>query len=90
MPDAIDHDVTVVPTDIVAALSLTVGKTYYAQNLSTFATLYGRTAANQPAVTARAYRYEAGGEFQFTVKANEKSWLWTDDPGGCPIILNEI
>ena len=89
MPDAIDHDVTAIPTDIVAALSLTVGKTYYGMNLSTTATLYGRPSASQPAVTARAYRYEAGAEFEIDVKTGEKIWLWTDDTG-CPIILNEV
>ena len=90
MPDAIDHDVTVVPTDIVAAASLTVGTTYYGMNLSTTATLYGRPESNEPAVTARAYRYEAGGEFELEIKQGEKIWLWTDDSAGCPIILNEV
>ena len=90
MPDAIDHDVTTVPTDVVATLSLTVGKTYYGMNLSTVATVFGRTKADQPAVTERAYRYESGAEFEFSVETDEKIWLWTDDSGGCPIILNEV
>ena len=90
MPDAVDHVVGTTPADIVQAKELTVGKTYYGQNLSTTATLFGRPGTNQPALTVPAFRYEAGADFEFTVKVNEKIWMWTDESGGCPIILNEV
>lgn len=88
--DALDYTVTITPIDIVAALSLSAGKAYFGQNISTGATLYGRPESTTPAASARAFRYESGGEFEFTVAAGEKIFMWTDDPLGCQLILNEL
>ena len=90
MADAVDYTVTTTPVDVVTALNLESGKAYYGQNLSTTATLFGRSQGPQPSLPVRAFRYEAAGDFEFTVGAGEKTWFWTDDPGGCPIILNEL
>lgn len=85
---AVDFDATASPVDMAAAVGLTQGRAFTGQNLSTVATLFVREAASMPAVTARAFRVEAGGTF--TVKPNGSPvWCWTDDPAGCPVILDE-
>ena len=85
---AVDFDATASPVDMAAAVGLTQGQSYTGQNVSTVATLYVRPAAMAPAVTARAFRVEAGGSF--TVKPNGSPvWCWTDDPAGCPVILDQ-
>ena len=83
-----DFDATTTPQDIVAALSLTAGKLYFCQNVSTTATLRIRDAATAPAATERALRVEAGGDFSIR-PGGDGLWLWTDEPGGCPVIVTE-
>ena len=89
MPDAQDYTVTTTPTDVVAALSLGVGA-YYGMNISTTATLFGRPSASMPSTSDPAFKYESGSEFEFTVAAGEKIFMWTDDPPDCQLILNEL
>ena len=86
---SLDFDATGTPQSIEAALSLTDGQTYVLQNLSTTATLFSRNAATQPATSERAHRYEAGALFVFEADAADASWLWTDDPAGCAVIVSE-
>ena len=85
---ALDFTATTAPADLVAGAGLTAGTRYAGQNLSTTATLFLRDAATAPALGDRAFRAEAGSPF--TVK-NQGSpiWVWTDEPNGCPVILNE-
>ena len=87
--DAIDHTVTSQPTDIVTSLLLPVGA-YYGQNLSTTATLFGRSAVSMPSTSDPAFKFESGSEFEFVVSTGDKIWMWTDDPLGCQLILNEL
>ena len=83
-----DFDATLVPADVVAVLGLADGKFYTAQNVSGTATLYLRESTAAPAVTDRAFRVESGG--QFTIRpTGSPIWLWTDDAGGCAVILAE-
>ena len=82
-----DFDATGTPADLVAALSLTRGSRYAVQNASTTATLFRRAAAAPPDAAARAFRVEAGGEFTFRPRGTPY-WLWTDDPRGCPVIVD--
>ena len=85
----IDYDAGSDPTDIVAGASLTQGTRYTCQNVGTVATLYARIATAQPAVTDRAFRIAAGGEF--TIRpSGTPVWVWTDDPNGCPLTLAEV
>lgn len=86
--DAISHTVTTPPSDLVAALSLEAGAVYYGQNLSPTATLFGLPKATAPTLPADAFKYESGASFQFDVDGPH--WFWTDDPGGCKIILNKV
>ena len=83
-----DFDATGAPQDIVAALSLADGMSYAGQNLSTTATLFIREAAAAPAAGARAFKVEAGSPFNIKPSA-APIWLWTDDAGGCPVIVGE-
>ena len=83
-----DFDATLVPADIVAALSLAQGERYVAQNVSTTGTLFIREQLAAPAVTDRAFRVESGG--QFTIRpSGEPVWLWTDEADGCAVIVGE-
>ena len=83
-----DFDATETPTDVVAVLSLAAGQIYIVQNLSGMATLFIRESAATPAVTDRAFRVQSGGAFTLR-PMGEPIWAWTDDPGGCPVILAE-
>lgn len=85
---AMDFDATNVPTDVVAALSLTAGIKYTGQNVSTTATLFIREVSSQPAANARAFKMEAGANFVLEADSGP-IYLWTDDDAGCPVILNE-
>ena len=82
-----DFNATGVPADVVAALSLTSGTQYTAQNVSTIATLFVREAVAMPAVTDLAFRVEAGGNFSIKPDATP-IWMWTDN-GSCPVILDD-
>lgn len=84
---ALDFDATTTPRDVVAALSLTAQSIYAAQNTSTTATLFVREAAAAPTPGARAFKVEAGSPFELR-PLGEPIYLWTDDPQGCPVILN--
>ena len=85
---AIDFDATGVPTELVTGASLVQGIQYSCMNVSTRATLFLREATTPPAADARAFRVETAGVF--TVKPSGVGvYVWTDDPAGCPIILNE-
>lgn len=86
---AMDFDATNVPTDVVAALGLIAGTRYTGQNVSTTATLFVRETATAPAPGARAFRVEAGGNFTLKPDQSLPMFLWTDDPAGCPILLDE-
>ena len=81
-----DFDATLVPADIVAALSLTQDVRYTCQNLSGTATLFVREAGSVPSITDRAFRVESSGEFTLR-PSGDPIFLWTDDPSGCPLIL---
>ncbi len=84
---SMDFDATGVPTDIVDALGLTSGTRYTGQNVSTTATLFVREAAAMPTMHARAFKVEAGSPF--TLKPEGiPLWVWTDDPNGCPLVLD--
>ena len=83
-----DFDSTLLPTDIVSDLGLTVGVAYEGQNLSTVATLRIRQAATEPEADSRAIRIEAGGVFTINPDG-DGIWLWTDDTAGCPVIVTE-
>ena len=82
-----DFDATLVPADVVAALGLTQGTRYSGQNVG-LATLYIREQVAAPDLTDRAFRVQSGGAFTLR-PAGEPVWLWTDDAGGCPVILAE-
>ena len=84
-----DFDASQVPVDIVADLGLTVGTLYEGQNVSTTATLRVRQAAAAPSADARAIRVEASGSFRLSPDGTNGVWVWTDDPGGCPVIVTE-
>ena len=83
-----DFDATLVPADIVAALSLTQDVRYSGQNLSNTASLFVREVASVPAVSDRAFRVQSGGEFTLR-PGGEPIWVWTDDPDGCAVIVGE-
>ena len=89
---SLDFDATAQPTDVIAALSLARGRSYEGQNVSTTATLYLRDVAVGGAVpepTSRAKRVEASGTF--TIRPDgDPTYLWTDAPGGCPVIFTEL
>ena len=85
-----DFDATLVPQDIVADLGLQAGKKYAGQNVSTTATLFTRPATSVVNTGDRAFRAEAGGTFVLDVKSGQSLWMWTDDAGGCPVIVNEV
>ena len=82
-----DFDATNVPQDIVAALSLQIGTTYVAQNVGTVATAFVREAPAAPAATDRAFRTESGGFF-YIKPEGDPIWVWTDDPAGCPLVVD--
>ena len=84
-----DFDATLVPADIVAGLGLSAGTLYQGQNVSTTATLRVRQAAVAPGADARAIRIEASGSFSIEPDGTNGIWLWTDDPGSCPVIVTE-
>ena len=84
-----DFDATTSSQDLVAALGLVAGTVYTGQNVSTTATLFVREAAAVPVPTARAFRIEAGGHFTINPRAGGPIWLWTDDPGGCPVLVDQ-
>ena len=83
-----DFDVTLVPADIVAALSLTQDVRYSGQNLSGTASLFVREVASVPAVSDRAFRVQSGGEFTLR-PSGEPIWVWTDEEDGCAVIVGE-
>ena len=82
-----DFNATGTPQSIAAVLGLTSGQAYVGQNVSTTATLFVREAAAAPSPHARAHRHEAGGFFYFTPGGTSSLWVWTDDPGGCAVIV---
>ena len=89
-----DFDATSVPRDIVGALNLKAGQRYACQNVSTTATLYFRSQIRlendaRPAVTDRAFRIEAGGNFRLKPEAGIVICLWTADPAGCPVVVDD-
>ena len=85
-----DFDATAAPADLVAGLSLAVGTKFTVHNTSTVATAFFREAAVAPAPNARAFRVEASGAVTIRAKAaGDKIFVWTDDPGGCPLIVSE-
>ena len=86
---AMDFDATATPVDIVVDLNLQVGTTYSGQNVSTTATLFTRPSASPAAVGDRAFRVEAGGVFTLTPESGVSVWVWSDDPAGCPVIVDE-
>ena len=83
-----NFDATGTPQDIAAALSLTVGTRYTAQNLSTTATLLVREAATVPDAGDRAFRVEASGHFTIKPDPAVGVYLWTDN-GACPVLVDE-
>ena len=83
-----DFDATLVPADIVAALSLTQDTRYSGQNLSNTASLFVREVASVPAVSDRAFRVQGGGEFTLR-PGGEPIWVWTDEADGCAVIVGE-
>ena len=83
-----DFDATLVPADIVAALSLTQDVRYSGQNLSNTASLFVREVASVPAVSDRAFRVQSGGEFTLR-PSGEPIWVWTDEADGCAVIVGE-
>ena len=88
MADSLEFDATAAPTDVASALSLDTGTRYAGQNLSTVATLFLREKSTAPAAGERAFRIESGGPFSVR-PTGTPIWLWTDDAGGCPLILGE-
>ena len=84
-----DFNATAAPQDVVAALSLTAGTRYTAQNVDTIATLRIRQAAAAPAPTDRAHKVESGGQFVIEPQAGQGIWVWTDEAGGCAVIVTE-
>ena len=84
-----DFDATGAPADIVAGLSLAEGTRYQGQNVSTTATLRIRESVTAPAADARAIRIEAGGSFTLGPDGTNGIWLWTDETGGCPVIITD-
>ena len=83
-----DFDATSVPVDVVAALGLAGSTTFQVQNVSTTATLFIRETSDPVTGASRSFRAEAGGLFTIKV-ALDPIWMWTDDPSGCPVILDE-
>ena len=82
-----DFDATAVPQDVVAVLSLTNGKSYTCQNVSTTSTLFVREQAAMPDVTDRAFKIESGGHV--TIKPDGTPvWMWSD-PDGAAVIVEE-
>lgn len=85
---SLDFDATDTPQDVVAALSLTSGTRYTGQNVSTIATLFVREVSAMPTVQDRAFKVESGGNFTITPDGTS-IWFWTDDPDGCPVVLDD-
>ena len=83
-----NFDAGVAPRDIVAALSLATGKRWTCQNVDVKATLRIRESATVPLVTDRAFRIESGGNFTIKIAA-VPIFMWTDDPDGCAVIVEE-
>ena len=83
-----DFDATGQPVDVIAALNLRHGTAYFGMNLSTVATLLIRSATTVPTSGARAFRVEPGGTFTLR-PTGEAIYLWTDDPQGCAVLLDE-
>lgn len=90
---SVGFNATTVPNDLVPAAGLAVGTTYECQNLSTTATLFLRIVAPggmAPSLGDRAFKIQSGSPFQVRAdRAGEAIYLWTDDPDGCPVIVNE-
>ena len=84
-----DFDATTVPTDIVAALSLTIGQAYTGQNVDSISTLRFREAVTAPDAVTRAHKIESGGNFTIEPQTGESIFVWTDDPRGCAVIVTE-
>ena len=84
-----DFDATQVPTDMAAALSLTIGQAYTCQNVDSISTLRFREAATAPDAIARAHKIEAGGNFTIEPQTGRLVFVWTDDPRGCAVIVTE-
>ena len=88
-----DFDATLVPQDIVSALSLEWGSSYTIQNVGFGGTLFLRAVTAVPAVTERAFRVESGNLFMLRPTPGADAfnpvplWAWTDDPRGCAVIV---
>ena len=77
------------PADIVAALGMVAPVVYSVQNISAPpATLYVREGGPVPDAAAPAWRVESGGDLPLRYDG-APIWVWTDDAGGCPVILRE-
>ena len=83
-----NFDATGDPRSLESALSLTVGTSYYVQNVDPVASLRIRAAAVKPAATARAHIIAAGGSIVVEPEANVSNWGWTDDEA-CAVIVTE-
>lgn len=84
-------DATPAPTNIVAALSLTVGTRYTLQNIDPAARIFLRTAAVQP--TGGALRGFVIAPFEaatVTPEANVGIWLWSDRADGAKAVLDRV
>ena len=81
-----DFDATVIPADVVVALSLAQGVLYSGQNVSGTSTLYVREQVAAPDLTDRAFRVESGGRFTLR-PSGEPIWAWTDELAGCAVIV---
>ena len=89
MADARDFDVTPVPQDLIAALSLIPGVRYSIQNIDPGARIFARVQAAVPSVGDRANVIQPFEIHYPTAAAGQGIWVWTPDPGGAAIMVNE-
>ena len=88
MPGTIDVDASTVPQALEDITGVTVGTEYTIENVSApGATAFVRSAPAAPAVTDKAHRLETGGRAIVTPDSTDRTWLWTDDPSGCALVM---
>ena len=89
MATARDFDVTPAPQDLLAALSLSPGVRYSIQNIDPGARVFARVQDTAPSIGDRANVIPPFGFGYPTAAAGEGIWVWTPDPGGSAIMVNE-
>ena len=81
-----DFRATASPKDLVAELNLSQGQ-YAVQNVDRTASVLMRESVSAPSAGELGIRLAPGDAWTLIV-ATEPVWAWSNDAGGCSVVIN--